>query len=177
MNPTLIGYFPKQTTPRPEWFKAPVEEICSVSNCIASAPKDWIDLWRHNDFWAFDTPELAWSVVPIESRAEFRIYAYRLFPCRFEGGKQIPIEIQTLNVEPLSDLYIRLGFDAVSRSLNTTYECSPLSCNNMADHRRVNAHCLVDTLEAGIELARSFSIEEPEPGPYDLIEVLRQTPH
>jgi len=61
----------------------------------------------------------------------------------------------------------------VSKSVSDGFECSPLSCNLMALEVAVTRHCLVDDLEAARELARRFSVEEPEPGPYYVVEVLR----
>lgn len=40
----------------------------------------------------------------------------------------------------------------------------------------VNRHCLIDHLDAAIATATRFSVEEPEPGPYYVVEVLRCTP-
>lgn len=37
----------------------------------------------------------------------------------------------------------------------------------------LNRYCLVDTEDEGIELARSFCISKPEPGPYCVVEVWR----
>jgi hypothetical protein len=38
----------------------------------------------------------------------------------------------------------------------------------------VNEHCLMKTLEAAVAAARRFSLEEPEPGPYYVVEVLER---
>ena len=132
---TLIGYFPKRTMKRPDWLKASgVEEVCSVSTCVSNAPDGWIDQWRHNEMWAFDTPELALSVVPEAARGEFELYAYQMFPVQFDEGQQHPFEIPPLRVAPLLPSFVRLGFDVVSRSCGSSFECSPLSCNHMAEH-------------------------------------------
>jgi hypothetical protein len=170
----LIGYFPKHTLRRPDWLRnRGVEEICSVSCCISEDPEGWIDLWRHNQCWVFDTQKLAWSVVPAERRADFELYAYRMFPARFEHGCQTGIEFPNLRVEPLSQSFVQIGYDAVSRSYTPTFECSPLSCNGLAEGHPVNRYCLVDTEETALQLARECSISEPEPGAYYVIEVLR----
>ena len=64
-EPTLIGYFAKPTMKRPQRFEVPqVEEICCWAGCQINPLFDWIDEWRHNAEWVFNTPELAWSVVP-----------------------------------------------------------------------------------------------------------------
>lgn len=54
------------------------------------------------------------------------------------------------------------------------FECSPLSCNNMAKEFAVNRHCLVDDLDQAGSVAERFAVEEPEPGPYYVIEVWRE---
>src|SRR5579872_1888878 len=62
MTPVLIGYFPKRTLKRPAWLPCPQDdEICSVSGCISEEPDGWIEHWRHNECWCFDSQELAWS--------------------------------------------------------------------------------------------------------------------
>jgi len=45
----------------------------------------------------------------------------------------------------------------------------------MAGAFRANKHCLLDTLDEALRVARHFSIEEPEPGPYYVVEVLEET--
>jgi hypothetical protein len=65
-----------------------------------------------------------------------------------------------------------LGYDVVSRSLGSNFECSPLSCNSAAEEIEVNGYCLIDRLEAAVEAARTFSSGNWEPGPYYVLEVL-----
>ena len=58
VTPTLIGYFPKRTVERPDWLMGTcVEEVCSVSTCIAAefdagggepGPYDVVEVWREN---------------------------------------------------------------------------------------------------------------------------------
>jgi hypothetical protein len=63
MNPTLIGYFPKRTVKGgshqaiPDW----VQEVCNVADG-SPEPNDWINLWLHNEMWAYNTEILAWAV-------------------------------------------------------------------------------------------------------------------
>lgn len=52
------------------------------------------------------------------------------------------------------------------------FECSPLSCNSMAADYHANEFCLFPSLEAAIIGAERFSIEQPEPGDYYIVEVL-----
>jgi hypothetical protein len=64
VEPILIGYFPKQTPPPPPRPAAPpnVMECCNAGFCDHLAPKDWIDIWLHNEFWVFNTELMAWAV-------------------------------------------------------------------------------------------------------------------
>ncbi len=151
-----------------------VEEICSVSSCMSPAPENWINHWRHNELWAYDTQEIAWSVVLPELQHAFHLYAYAMYPLRFIHGEQQPFSIPELNVQPWPKSFIRLGYDGVSRSLDTNFECSPLSCNGMAERFAANRYCLIDSEQKGFELAQRFSESEPEPGPYHVVEVWRQ---
>ncbi len=49
-----------------------------------------------------------------------------------------------------------------------------LSCNSMAAEVSSNEFCLFDSLEAAIAAATRFSIEQPEPGDYYVVEVLEE---
>ena len=178
MEFVLIGYFPKKVASRPAWLQAPaVREICSVSECIATGPEGWISRWAHNELWMYDSEQLAESVIPAAAEADaFRLYAYRLLPVLFRAGAQEPLEVPRLTPHPLPATFASLGFDVVSRSVGTAFECSPLSCNGMATQFEVNEHCLVPTPEGAVEFARWCADEEPEPGPYVVVEVLRRGP-
>jgi hypothetical protein len=178
VTPTLIGYFPKRRTKRPEWLNAPrVDELSSVSTCFATAPSGWIEHWRHNELWVYDTPDIALSVVPADARSEFDLYAYRMFPLQIADTQDEPFPIPALAVEPMASGFQRLGYDIVTRAAQTSFECSPLSCNHMAEHTPTNRYCLLDDAETAFQLARTFEGDGCEPGPYHIIEVWRQTPN
>jgi len=169
----LIGYFPKRRTPAPKELRAAgAVEICSVSECLAPGPEGWVEAWLHNAQGCFNSPDDARRVIG-EATGEFQVLAYRLLPVRFRKGHADPIEVSASGITPLPPSFRPLGFDVVSRSTSDGFECSPLSCNLMALEVTVNRHCLVDGLEVARELASRFSVEEPEPGSYYVIEVLR----
>ncbi len=157
----------------------PVEEICSVSDCIARGPERWQDQGRHNCHDLYDTPDLAWSVVPAEVRSQFDLFAYRLLLVEFMNGKEAPIEVWwEPTVERKSPSFVRLGWDAVVGGNHHLFGCSPMSCNagcNIVEVAKKNRFCLVNTKNEAIVLARQFSIEQPEPGPYCVVEVWRHS--
>src|SRR4051812_43897537 len=103
MEPTLIGYFPKQVVARPDWLEAAgVQEGDSVSEPVSPGPPGWIDRWAHNEMWAFDDEQSAWGVVPGgPSNADYQMFAYRLFPVQFARGEQRPFSLPPLAVRPL----------------------------------------------------------------------------
>ncbi len=176
MHPTLIGYFPKRVAAAPDWLRAEgVKEVCSVSECVSPGPEGWIDRWAHNAMWAFDDEQAAWDVVPGgPSNADFQMFAYLLFPVEFDKGQQKAFAIPPLAVQPLHARYRRLGYDVVSRSMGSSFECSPLSCNYAARQVKVNEYCLLDDAAEAFRLAVLFSREEgAEPGPYFVVEVWR----
>lgn len=178
-RPILIGYFPKQTALRTDWLKSNiVEAICSASCCISKAPDGWIDQWKHNlAWWLYDSEEAAVSVAGA-SRARFDLYAYRVYPVMFDGAGATPIDV---NATALGNLegYQFLGYDMVSRSMGTGFECSPLSCNNGCGTYPVNKHCLMDDLDNAWRITQEIARDSEahkrwEPGPYVLVEVYRK---
>jgi hypothetical protein len=174
VEPVLIGYFAKRVTAKPDSIHAPaVLEICSVSECIAPGPDGWADTWTHNEQWVYDTRSAARALVPPEEQHDFALYAYRLLPVLFREGSEEPFEVPS-NPSSLPSTFESLGFDVVSRCFGTSFECSPLSCSDMAHALEANQYCLLSTLSRAIEVAVKFSLEQPEPGPYFVVEVLRE---
>lgn len=172
-NPTKVGYFPKITVKRPDWLKnKTVEQICSVSDCISSAPKNWIDKWKHNDLGLFDTEALALSIITSD-QDNYDIYAYKMYPIEFDNGQAFDF-IVPLSVTGDLEAYNFLGYDAVNRSSGNHFECSALSCNHGADDFTVNKYCLFDDLEYSYKATIVISKGGYEPGPWYIVEVYRK---
>ncbi|MFN7935668.1 MAG: hypothetical protein U0R19_20225 [Bryobacteraceae bacterium] len=157
------------------WNAAPqVTAIYSVSSCINDAPQGWLKRWLHNDWGFYNSHVDGRSVIPPNENG-FEMLAYRLLPVRFHKGHTEPLSIDGVAPEPLPPTYRSAGFDVVNKTYSAFFECSPLSCNSLAKDIPVNSCCLVNTLDEAIAVARKFSVEEPEPGPYFVIEVLRES--
>jgi hypothetical protein len=177
-EPIFIGYFPKKTVGHSHWFNnSVVTEVCSVSECLSEGPPNWVNRWTHNDRWVYDTEEVAWSVVD-DDRKAYDMYAYKIYPVVFDGATEEPWAIEPTARGDLSG-YQLLGFDVVSRSCDTSFECSPLSCNKGAERYRVNRYCLIDDLEDAWRICREIAAEAEEqgswePGPYYLVAVYRR---
>ncbi|MFO0810139.1 MAG: hypothetical protein U0746_16080 [Gemmataceae bacterium] len=188
---TPVGYFLKRRTTRAGWVSPwpshpdatfpcppPVEEICSVSNCIAEGYEQsgGFCVWGvrpDNEFGGYVSAAAAWAMVPPERWSEVSLYAYRVVPRLFEDGQERVFDVPEFDVDPLPDTFVRLGYDAVEVGAGWCWGCSPLSCNGVTHEAAVNRYCLVDTEAEGIELARRFSETKPEPGPYGVVEVWR----
>ena len=164
-----------------------VRDIASVSGCISERPGGWVERWDFNRATCWNSEAEAWTCVPEESRDAFGVYAYRALPLLFgKTGIDTPVTLDELFPKELPDLppepallvYQRIGFDIVERNPAMGalgFGCSPLSCNGMAESIAVNEFCLVDDLEAALAAARRFGAEQPEPGPYVVIEVLAKS--
>ena len=175
MQPVLIGYFPKRRTPNPGcMIPGVVEEIASVSGCIAEGPDDWIEHWRHNELFVFDSPKVAWSFAPEAELDRFDLYGYAPYPVRFVNGQQQAFEIPPVRPQSLPADFERLGIDVVSRSCDAGFECSPLSCNGFAKEAAVNRWCLLDEIDDAFFLAKRVESSGAEPGPYYVLEVWRR---
>ncbi len=168
-----VGYFPKRTASPERWDPpAHVTELCSVSTCLAHAPDDWIEHWRHNELGLFNTIADAESVIPSRSPG-FSVFAYSLLSEAFSQGAPRPVALPPEPPEPIPPHFVSLGFDSVSKSISAHFECSPLSCNGEFSRFPLNEFCLFPSLEAAIAAAQVWSVEQPEPGDYFVLEVFR----
>lgn len=154
--------------------KLGIREVASVSECISSGPDDWVQAWKHNPWGFFDSPELAWSVVPKIHRASFRLYAYRVHALDALGNER-PVRASDADVHALPESFEPVGYDFVSRSGGGHFECSPLSCNHLAEELETNPYCLLEDRDLAIELALGADSLRCEPGPYYVLEVFRET--
>ena len=53
------GYMAKRVHKKADWLEAAgVTDIYSMSGCISPDFADYIDYWKHNGFWLFNSTEL-----------------------------------------------------------------------------------------------------------------------
>lgn len=180
MKPVFIGYFPlivKKDFPDLKPFG--VEEICSATDCISDSPENWINQWKHNEMWVFDSIDKAWSVVPEEQKRDFEIFAYWVFPEIVEVKKPEVLEPKPFSIPPITPVpmdasFEKIGYDIVTRFAGNKFEHSPLSCNGLAKEIKVNRYCLIDGPDKAFDAAKQFEDKGAEPGPYYVVEVWRQ---
>ena len=172
------GYMAKRILSRPEWIKAPrVADVYSVSYCISEAFCDYIQHWKHNGYWFFDSPVLIREIATAKSidLLAHRLFYYEVYGLQFDEERRVwqpfePDPAFTTNVE-LPAYKQLLGFDVVSFDAQTAPECSPLSCNNLAESIGVNEHCLLPSLDSARKLLEGGAFDNSEPGPFRVFAV------
>jgi hypothetical protein len=106
MTWVLVGYIAKRRAKQVGWVSPwpnspdfgfpcvpPVEEIRSVSNCIACGYWKPHHPGNDNPLGLYTDPGLAWAEVPEEAQADFALYAYRLGPVQFQDGEEEAINL------------------------------------------------------------------------------------
>ncbi len=107
--------------------------------------------------------------------SDHRILYYEVYEQQFDDKQHLwqPFESEeafTTNVE-LPDPKQLLGFDVVSFNVQTGPECSPLSCNNLAESIEVNERCLLKSFDDAKKLLENGAFHESEPGPFRIFAV------
>ena len=170
------GYMAKRVSLKPDWLKAPqVVDIFSVSGCISEDFADFIKYWKHNRFWLFDSPEIIRAVAR-ENSIDLKgttLFYYEVHELEFDGKGWRPFETGNsfaTNVIPPSRMKLE-GFDVVTFSVRTSPECSPLSCNMLADEVDTNEHCLLASFQKAERTLNNSVFKNSEPGPYRIFSV------
>ena len=170
------GHMAKRVSQKPDWLVAPqVDDIYSVSSCISENFTDYIEYWKHNGYWLFDTPEIIRSVaqenaIGLEGTA---LFYYEVYEKEFDGELwQTYAPESSIPTNVVSPLGKRLeGFDAVTFDARGSPECSPLSCNSMAERLGTNTHCLFDSFEDAHTNIQIGAFRGQEAGPYRIFAV------
>jgi len=172
-----LGYMAKFICGSPDSFKAPyVVDIFSVSACISEFfLNDYIPLWKHNGYWLFDSPETIRTAAKDSSidLQETMLFCYEAHEMEFTGKiwrtfspeASIPVNI----IQPAQKKLE--GFDVVTFSVGRSPECSPLSCNGLAEDLPTNSHCLFETFEEAESNLSAGEFVKCEDGPYRILAV------
>jgi hypothetical protein len=173
-----VGYMAKRVSVRPDWIKAErVADIYSVSGCISKDFGDYINYWKHNGYWFFDSPEIIVLLARQNSidLTGTKLFFYEVHELEFDdvGGHWT-----TFQPEPSFTTQVVLpaeraleGYDVVTFSVRTSAECSPLSCNSLASVVETNQHCLLPSFERAQLLLEGGKFKNTEPGPYRIFAV------
>ncbi len=167
----------KRVCEKPAVFKMPaVVDIYSVGSCVNdNFAADYVRLWKHNGYWLFDSPEIITAVAK-ENSIDLngsRLFYYEAHELEFDGQEWktfTPVPSIPTNIK-IPSRKILEGFDVVTFYAGNTPECSPLSCNGLADEIPTNSHCLLESFELAESCLNSGKFAEAEPGPYRIFAV------
>lgn len=168
------GYMAKHVSQKPEHLKTTeVKDIYSVSACISEDFTDYISYWKHNGYWLFDAPEGILAVARENSIdvADTSLFYYEVYELEFDG-KNWNAYAPNFAVNVTQPARKKLeGFDVVTFFAKSSPECSPLSCNSLAERVPTNSHCLLANFEEAESLLNSGAFNNSEPGPYRIFSV------
>jgi hypothetical protein len=171
------GYMAKRILKRPEGFKnTDIDDIYSVSSCMSKDFADYIQFWKHNGYYFFDSPQIIHDIASEHSIdvSETRLFYYEMYHLEFYEDNEWKVfrpdasfttDIQKPGLKNLE------GYDIVTFSCGNSAECSPLSCNGLAEIIPVNKHCLLSSLDEALQLLQNGSFQNSEPGPFRVLSV------
>lgn len=168
----------KKISKKPDWLKSNnVIDIYSVSNCVSEDFADYIDYWKHNGYWLFDSPDIIMELAKDNSidLSETTLFFYEAYELEFNEQKNIwepcsqDPSFETNVVMP-KEKYLQ-GYDVVTFYVNATPEHSPLSCNSLAEEIKTNQHCLLASFDEAKACLESGRFRDSEPGPYRIFAV------
>lgn len=170
------GYMAKRVVARPDWLPAKhVSSIYSVSGCVAENFADYINFWKHNGYWLFNSAD-AITEVAQENNIDLSgtvLFFYEVYELQFNSGEWTPFEPEPsfgTNVS-LPEAKVLEGYDVVTFYAQTSPECSPLSCNSLAAEVETNTRCLLQSFEQARALLENATFSNSEPGPYRIFAV------
>ena len=175
-----VGYMSKKVVARPEWLQThDVEDICAVSGCISKSFADYMNYWKHNGYWFFNSGseiEQLCNEEDIDTSGNALFY-YEVFEKEYDEDSR---SWSTFEPEPSFPTHVQkperaelLGYDVTTFFVGTSPECSPLSCNSLATEIAVNRHCLFDTFEQAVGALGAGKFDDSEPGPFRVFAVYR----
>jgi hypothetical protein len=174
------GYMGKVVAAKPEWVSSPTAvRICSVSNCVSDDFCNYIPHWKHNGYWFFNSPADIRAVAEADRKSakDFELFYYELYEQQFNAKSGAWNQFSPETSFPTDVLIPQskelLGFDVVTYFVQTSPECSPLSCNNFAEKIEVNESCLLRSFDEAKRLVESGAFDNSEPGPFRIIAVYK----
>jgi hypothetical protein len=171
-----VGYLAKRSCRKPGGFDLPgVVDVYSVGNCVNDDFADYIEYWKHNGYWLFDSPEII-RALAVENAIDLQgttLFYYEAYEMEFaeKGWRSFSPEAGiATNVVPPTGKMLE-GFDVATFYCGNAPECSPLSCNALAEHLRTNSHCLFESFEDAETSLSAGKFVGCEPGPYRIFAV------
>lgn len=174
-----VGYMRKRIAKSPaDWLEVgTVDDLYSVSGCLSGNFADYIDFWKHNGFWLFDSPRIIDEVSAAHGidLAGTTLFYYEVHEREYdeEGAQWLPFSPEPSFVTNVQTPVARQleGFDVVTFSTHSGPECSPLSCCAVARAIPVNEHCLIRSFAEARAAVEGGQFSNSEPGPFRIFAV------
>ena len=173
-----LGYLYKKVQHNSGWIETPhVKDVYALSGCVTEHFCDYINYWKHNGFWLFDRPEIMEELAGAHhiSLDGLRLFYYEAFEEEYDEVKKVwqrycAEKNFVTNVEPPKSKKLE-GFDVVCYANRNSPQCSPLSCNALAETIPTNEHCLIETFEEAWQAVDDGRFNGSEPGPFRIVAV------
>ena len=153
--------------------KVLIIDIYSVSGCVSEDFTDYINYWKHNGYWFFDSPDIIKKIAKDNSidLSEVTFFYYEAYELEFneKENKWRPFKPELsfeTNIVIPKEKYLE-GYDVITFSAGTSSECSPLSCNSLAKEIPTNKHCLLNSFKEAKKYLENGVFNDSEPGPYE----------
>lgn len=172
-----VGYMAKRMPQSDDWLKhmkAPLSvDVYSVGNCVNDDFADYVNYWKHNGWWFFDSPAVIQEISREHSFSldHTLLFYYEVYEFEFQDDKWRSFSPWDDRWRGSNGVVIpanRLleGYDVVTfwPENSPAPEHSPLSCNGLANELKTNSHCLFETFEQAQEAVNSGKFAEAEPG-------------
>ncbi|MBI5886967.1 MAG: hypothetical protein HZB85_10365 [Deltaproteobacteria bacterium] len=173
-----VGYMRKRVAAKPDWLEVDgVIDVYSLSNCISPDFSEYINYWKHNGYWLFDSPEAIKELAEDNGidLSGTTLFYYEAYEYEFDDESNewtafSPEPSFVTDVQAPKDKRLE-GFDVITFAAHTSPECSPLSCNLLAGTIPANRHCLFVTFEQAKDALEAGLFKNSEPGPYRIFAV------
>ena len=171
------GYMAKRIMNRPNGYEnSGIVDIYSVSGCMSENFAYYDEFWKHNGYWFFDSPQIIQEIAKEHSieLTGTKLFYYEVYNLEFhednewrsfEPEASFTTDIEKPNLKNLE------GYDVVTFSCGNSAECSPLSCNGLANTIPVNKHCLLSSFDNAHQLLESGEFRNSEAGPFRIFAV------
>jgi hypothetical protein len=173
-----VGFMYKKVAVRPDWLEAEaVTDIYSLSSCVSKDFAHYINYWKHNGYWLFNSPQVIREIATehgIELSGTTLLY-YGAYEYEYDEDTKdwltfppepsFVTDVQTPNNKSLR------GFDVITFRMGSSPECSPLSCNSLATSIPVNEHCLFITFAEAKDALEGGLFDNSEHGPFRIFAV------
>jgi hypothetical protein len=107
--------------------------------------------------------------------SQMTLFYYEVFDEEFDGNARRwtrfePEKALPTNVTPPVETRLE-GYDVATFWARNSPECSPLSCNHLAETIPANQHCLFESFDEAKAALESEKFDNGEPGPYRIFAV------